>query len=611
LGQCDVPEPNTGFAAVAAGSNHSLGLKANGSVVAWGRDWEGQCDVPLPNTGFIAIAAGWYHSLGLKANGSVAPWGNNDFGQCSVPSPNTGYVAIAAGWWHSLGLKADGSIVAWGDNSSGQCAVPSPNTDFIAIAAGAFHSLGLKADGSIVAWGENWAGQCSVPSPNTGFMAIAAGEYHSLGLKANGSIVGWGYNDFGQCDVPLPNTGFKAIAAGGFHSLGLKSNLNIIAPNGGEKWMSGTIHTIQWETMSDLNAADVNIQYSSDNGLNWNNIAIALNTGSYQWLIPQITSDLCLIRVSDANDANFFDDSASAFTIYQCQLPTNGDLDADCDIDLLDLDILATQWLTTGPDANLDGQANVVFNDFAIMAKGWLNIGDPFNPNNTLEVALVPRGWFKYQNTTPMVYVESFMIDKYEITNELYCRFLNEADPDAQHWDGQMEISQWGSPGSYYYTVLPDWERYPVRFVSISDVNAFALWRSGVDGTTYRLPTEQEWEKAAAWDAVESSYYTYGFHRNTIDCPWANYDNCFGDLLPVGYFNGTGGNNNAKSYYGCYDMSGNLWEWTSGFMGADSVIRGGSWTSSADECTTLYRQPALGNERYDVVGFRLVRELNY
>jgi hypothetical protein len=177
----------------------------------------------------VAVAVGDYHILGLKADGSIIGWGRNDYGQCNIPSPNTGFIAVAAGWYHSLGLKSDGSIVAWGYNSSGQCNVPSPNSDFVAVAAGGKHSLGLKADGSIIAWGLNDWGQCNVPAPNTGFVAIAAkggswteGGAYSLGLKADGSIVAWGRNNYGLFNVPLPNTGFVAVAAGEVYSLGLR-----------------------------------------------------------------------------------------------------------------------------------------------------------------------------------------------------------------------------------------------------------------------------------------------------------------------------------------------------------------------------------------------------
>lgn len=100
--------------------------------------------MPAPNTGFAAVAGAGYHSLGVKADGTIVAWGDNSYGQCDVPAPNTGFVAIAAGFLHSLGLKSDGSIVGWGHNGSGQLNVPAPNTDFVAVSGGGYHSLGLK-----------------------------------------------------------------------------------------------------------------------------------------------------------------------------------------------------------------------------------------------------------------------------------------------------------------------------------------------------------------------------------------------------------------------------------------------------------------------------------
>jgi alpha-tubulin suppressor-like RCC1 family protein len=62
-------------------------------------------NVPAPNSGFVAVAGGYAHSLGLKADGSLVAWGYNGFGQYNVPAPNSGFVAVAAGANHSLGLK--------------------------------------------------------------------------------------------------------------------------------------------------------------------------------------------------------------------------------------------------------------------------------------------------------------------------------------------------------------------------------------------------------------------------------------------------------------------------------------------------------------------------
>ena len=133
----------TNAAGLSVWSNEEV-VVLGGYIVAWGCDGDGQCDVPSPNSGFTAVAAGWGHSLGLRDDGSIAAWGWNEYGQCTVPSPNSGFIAVAAGNDHSLGLRSDGSIVAWGCNGDGQCDVPSPNSGFTAVAGGMDHSLGLK-----------------------------------------------------------------------------------------------------------------------------------------------------------------------------------------------------------------------------------------------------------------------------------------------------------------------------------------------------------------------------------------------------------------------------------------------------------------------------------
>ncbi len=78
---------------------------AAGEIVAWGNNGYGQCNVPEPNTGFTAIAVGQDHSLGLKTDGSIVAWGYNGNGQCDVSEPNTGFMAIAAGYSNSFGLR--------------------------------------------------------------------------------------------------------------------------------------------------------------------------------------------------------------------------------------------------------------------------------------------------------------------------------------------------------------------------------------------------------------------------------------------------------------------------------------------------------------------------
>ena len=92
-------------------------------MVAWGDNGYGQATVPAGLSGVIAVAGGGSHSLALKADGTVVAWGD-------VPARVTcpGGLRRSGGrgrrLYHSLALKANGSVVAWGDNSAGECNVP-------------------------------------------------------------------------------------------------------------------------------------------------------------------------------------------------------------------------------------------------------------------------------------------------------------------------------------------------------------------------------------------------------------------------------------------------------------------------------------------------------
>ena len=95
------------------------------------------------------VAAGYRHTVGLRADGTVVAAGNDSFGQCDVESW-TDVIQVAAGAKHTLGLRADGTVLATGDNEYGQCDV-TDWTDIAAVAANAYGSFGLKRDGTVVA----------------------------------------------------------------------------------------------------------------------------------------------------------------------------------------------------------------------------------------------------------------------------------------------------------------------------------------------------------------------------------------------------------------------------------------------------------------------------
>jgi Regulator of chromosome condensation (RCC1) repeat len=140
----------TNIIAVAGGTSHSLALRTNGIVLAWGSDSQGQLGDGAPNDGgtsnvpvsvsgltnVVAIAAGGQHSLALKRDGTVWAWGNDGSRQLGNGAPNDGassnvpvqvvgvggsgslasIIAIAAGGSHSLALRSNGTVVSWGDD---------------------------------------------------------------------------------------------------------------------------------------------------------------------------------------------------------------------------------------------------------------------------------------------------------------------------------------------------------------------------------------------------------------------------------------------------------------------------------------------------------------
>jgi alpha-tubulin suppressor-like RCC1 family protein len=297
-------------AKVAAGSDHSLFLKSDGSLWAMGNNnfgqlGDGTADNDNYNTNFpeqivasnvTAIAAGGYHSLFLKSDGSLWAMGNNNFGQLGDGTTdndnyNTNFpeqivasnvTAIAAGVFHSLFLKSDGSLWAMGYNASGQLGDGTYNqtnrpkqivaSNITAIAAGWTHSLFLKSDGSLWAMGYNGYGQLGDGTTDndnyqtnlpeeivaTNVTAIAAGYDHSLFLKSDGSLWAMGDNDDGELgdgtynQATLPEqivaTNVTAIAGGSDHSLFLKSDGSLWAM-GDNEWGQlgdGTYNTTNW-----------------------------------------------------------------------------------------------------------------------------------------------------------------------------------------------------------------------------------------------------------------------------------------------------------------------------------------------------------------------------
>ncbi|MHC4479010.1 MAG: right-handed parallel beta-helix repeat-containing protein [Planctomycetota bacterium] len=337
-GQCDLP-PGGDFVAIAAGFSHSLALKADGSLISWGANsnvpagndfvdiacgygyslglrsdgsvvsWSTSSNV-LADGDCVGIAAGRGFSLALKSDGSITGWGDNFMGPLDVPEGND-FVAIGAGYYHGLALRSDGSLAGWGSSTWGQSGVPQGN-DFVAISSWGGNNAAFRSDGSVVVWGYNAEGQCDLPEGHE-FVDIVGGVWHCVGLDQDGTVVAWGDHDDRRCSVP-GGRGFACIAAGYHHCLALgQAAILLHNPNGGQVLTAGQTYSIDWVSAGPVN--NVLIEYSTDDGQTWNDVGTVSNTGSYDWLVPAVHSDRCLVRVSDANDPNVNDASDSIFTI--------------------------------------------------------------------------------------------------------------------------------------------------------------------------------------------------------------------------------------------------------------------------------------------------------
>ncbi|KXK04180.1 MAG: serine/threonine protein kinase [Acidobacteria bacterium OLB17] len=198
------------------------------------------------------------------------------------------------------------------------------------------------------------------------------------------------------------------------------------------------------------------------------------------------------------------------------------------------------------------------------------------------------------------VTVEAFRMDRTEVTNAEYYQFVEATGhkPLPADWVN-------GKP-------LEGKENFPVRFVNIDDVQAFAAWRSKRDNVQYRLPTDAEWEYAAR-NGSDSDLYPWGDDFRS-ECAWTDQPNT--EPAQVG-------THSCPDKWGVTDLIGNVYEWTgskaylypgSGGTVKESkepryMIRGGSAfsRSSGDAAITSTSRPDVaGSTRDKELGFRLV-----
>jgi len=229
-------------------------------------------------------------------------------------------------------------------------------------------------------------------------------------------------------------------------------------------------------------------------------------------------------------------------------------------------------------------------------------------------MSCIPAGAFVmgsdegYPDERPVhtVSLREFYMDRYEVTVAEYAEFLNHRGQiygcdghkcaDVKEENPQSHIVSRGNG----YAAEKGFERHPVTWVSWYGADAYCRFRHK------RLPTEEEWEKAAR--GTDGRRYPWG---DEFDPAKANAGGVSDGTTPVGSYP-TG-----VSPYGLYDMAGNVWEWVSDwyepypssdyespFFGKYKVVRGGSWNHPYVDSRTSSRDFAHPARRIGVVGFR-------
>ena len=252
---------------------------------------------------------------------------------------------------------------------------------------------------------------------------------------------------------------------------------------------------------------------------------------------------------------------------------------------------------------------------------GWVAEGD-FNhyyiePLSTkiidvfgIEMNLVPAGEFTMgsdeggsdEQPVHQVYLDTFYMDKYEITNAQY-----KVCVDAAYC---LPLTNNSSATRKSYYNNSEYDHYPVIYVDWNMAQSYCNWR-GVG-----LPTEAEWEKAARGN----SHITYPWGE-VANCDRANFGGCIGDTSEVGAFDG------GQSIYGVYDMAGNVLEWVADFYspsyyqesytpnpqgpvtGKYKVLRGGAWNDYDNEVRSTNHFIDEQSSLNHFVGFRCAKDV--
>jgi len=267
------------YSTISAGLNHTMAIKSDGSLWAWGWNNDGQLGDGTTNyrrtpikimDDVVQVSAGgnlvygYSHTMAIKKDGSLWAWGGNYDGilgdgtittyddyRTVIENNNKSFpvkimddvIQVSAGDTHTMAIKSDGSLWAWGLNISGQLGDGTLENkilpikimeDVVQVSAGNGYTIAIKNDGSLWAWG--WRSFGNIPTKiMDDVIQVSVGRAHSMAIQGDGSLWAWGWNLFGMLgdstaggDYKYPPIkvmdGVAQVSAGYEHTMAIKND---------------------------------------------------------------------------------------------------------------------------------------------------------------------------------------------------------------------------------------------------------------------------------------------------------------------------------------------------------------------------------------------------
>jgi alpha-tubulin suppressor-like RCC1 family protein len=261
---------------VSAGFYHAHAIRSDGTLWGWGGVGSGapvigdgastQRNAPVQigsDTNWASVSSGYSHTLAIKANGTLWAWGGNDFGQLGTGNTNTSsspvqvgsasWLSVQASSSTSLAIRADGTLWAWGrgdyslgagTNGDQSSPVQIGSSTWLFATRSESHALAIRSDGTLWSWGDNGYGQTGTGSSSATPVQVGSatwsrlgrmsrGSRHSLAIKADGTLWAWGRSNWRQLGtgstssestpVQIGTATWQSVALGDNHTLAIQT----------------------------------------------------------------------------------------------------------------------------------------------------------------------------------------------------------------------------------------------------------------------------------------------------------------------------------------------------------------------------------------------------